>query len=723
MDNLIKLNDWKIRRFLIFVLSIQIAFWSIQFFDTNFYVEFILTLIYITFIPGVTLLRILRIYKVDNIETIVYSIGLSISMLMFIGLFMNTVYPFLGIDKPISIRYIIITLGLFTSILFIISFIRDKETLKDEESHERYKFMTKMSFTTSTKLVIILLISIFLSSIYGTYLANFYQDNFVLMLMISLIAITVILITTMNITEKILPISIFIISLSLLYHDALISSYITGWDIQTEYYLSNLVLNNSLWDMTIGSNVNAMLSIVMLAPIFVLLYNMKLIWIFKVIFPILFSLVPVGLFKVFQKQTNDKVAFLSCFYFMSMLTFYSEMISLGRQQIAELFLVLILVAMTSENINNTNKAIMYMIFGISLIVSHYGLSYIFLFSMIVIYLFFSRIYGRDIVSHRFIFLYIIFALTWYIYVADSSIVLTIAKIGNHIKESIFELFNPNSVEGMNTIVRKEVSPMREITKYLNIITQFFIMIGIFMIAKYKYIFEKMKLNFQFQKNYMNFSYTNMMILILGIIVPFVASSLNTTRLYHIALIFLAPFSIIGGLTLTYLINIGVKNSLTMLSIFFAIFLLFNTGFMYVIKAEPSASISLNYTADNYARFSESEVTTAIWIKETKANKNDSKVYSDAYRDLLLSSMIGNSTSRKVERNYLVGNENEEEIITQPVQNNYIFLGNENIMNGKMTLLTRDYKRIKIDFKNSTFYNKILNMSKIYDTGDTQILLR
>ena len=133
MDNLIKLNDWKIRRFLIFVLSIQIAFWSIQFFDTNFYVEFILTLIYITFIPGVTILRILRIYKVDNIETIVYSIGLSISMLMFIGLFMNTVYPFLGIDKPISIRYIIITLGLFTSILFIISFIRDKETLKDEE--------------------------------------------------------------------------------------------------------------------------------------------------------------------------------------------------------------------------------------------------------------------------------------------------------------------------------------------------------------------------------------------------------------------------------------------------------------------------------------------------------------------------------------------------------------------------------------------------------------
>lgn len=134
------------------------------------------------------------------------------------------------------------------------------------------------------------------------------------------------------------------------------------------------------------SNVNAMLSVVMLAPIFSILYNIPLIWIYKIIYPILFSLVPIGLLKVFQKQTNDKVAFLSCFYFISILTYYSEMISLARQQIAELFLVIIIVVMLDENLTLTNKAIMYTIFGFSLAVSHYGLYYLFIFSLLLLYI-------------------------------------------------------------------------------------------------------------------------------------------------------------------------------------------------------------------------------------------------------------------------------------------------------------------------------------------------
>ena len=148
--------------------------------------------------------------------------------------------------------------------------------------------------------------------------------------------------------------------------------------------------------------------------------------------------------------------------------------------------------------------------------------------------------------------------------------------------------------------------------------------------------------------------------------------------------------------------------------------------MYVINKEPSASISLNYTAD-YPKFNEPEVSTAIWIKEKikeiDPNKNGSIVYSDAYRDLLLSGMIGNLTSGIGERNYLVGNETSGTVITQPLPNSYIFLGEENIRNGRMTLLTREYKHIDIDLKNSVFYDAVLNMSKVYDAGYVQVLLK
>ncbi len=723
-----KFKDWKYIRFLIIVLYIQFAFWLLQIFDFPIFgvAKYIITSIYLLFIPGVIILRILKI-QLDNIEKILYSVGISISTLMFIGFFMNMTYPLMGINKPISIKYLIITLGLFISILLIIMYEVEKKRKERREYEIKKEYeikIEKIFYISTSKIILILLLLIFSLSILGTYVANYYQVNILLMIMLFLIVMTSIFIMIKKPTQNIYYISIFIMSLSLLYQRSLISSYLTGWDIHSEFYLSNLVLTNSLWNIHIISNVNAMLSIVMLAPIFSILYNIDLIWVYKTIYPILFSLVPIGLFKVFQKQTNDKIAFLSCFFFISILTYYAEMISLARQEIAELFLVLMMLVMISENLSRTNKVMLYIIFGFSFAVSHYGMSYLFLFSIIFIYLIFPKKSKNDVIfTSKFVLLFSIFTLTWYVYVAEGSAIIAATRLGNHLKDSISELLNPQTVEGMNVILRNELSPMRQITKYLFIVTQIFIGLGIF--STISSILD-IKKKFQFKKNYLNFSYINMLILILGIAVPYVASTLNSTRLFQIATIFLAPFSVIGGfIVINYTTRIGIENSLIILSIlFFSLFLLFNSGFIYEIAKEPSSSIALNYTAD-YPRFNEAEVLTAYWIKENIIEKrkeniieknitveNDPKVYSDEYRDLLLSGMIG-------EKNYLIGE--GEEIITKPLPNSFIFLGKENIQNERMTVLTRNYKTHSIDLKNSIYYKKFSNMNIIYDSGFSQIM--
>ena len=95
----------------------------------------------------------------------------------------------------------------------------------------------------------------------------------------------------------------FIISLSLLLHTSLISSYIWGADINTEYIYSNLVLVNSHWNWTITNDVNAMLSIVMIAPIYSVFLNLNLVWLLKIVYPTLFELVTLVLFIIFKKVT------------------------------------------------------------------------------------------------------------------------------------------------------------------------------------------------------------------------------------------------------------------------------------------------------------------------------------------------------------------------------------------------------------------------------------
>ncbi|MCK4733687.1 MAG: DUF2206 domain-containing protein, partial [Methanophagales archaeon] len=373
-----QMNDWEIGKFLKLVLAIQFAVWSMIGLDAaGFQIPILrqfIGFIYLTFIPGILILRILKLHKLGNIETLLYTVGLSIATLMFTGLFMNTVYPLFGISGPISITPLIITISILVLVLCILSYIRDKDFSEPS--------FIDVGNVLSPPALFLCLIPFF--AIFGTYMVNFHHNNILLMFLIIIIALIVLLIGFDKfIPKNLYPLAVFVIAISFLYHRSLISMYIIGWDIHTEYYLANLVIGNSYWDSTIFSTVNAMLSITMLAPIFSDICSMSLTWVFKTIYPLLFSLVPLGLYRIFQKQTDDKIAFLSIFFFMSMVRFYSPM---PRQNIAEFYLVLLILSLIDKDINKIKRSVLFIVFGVSLAISHYGTSYIYMFCLIVAWL-------------------------------------------------------------------------------------------------------------------------------------------------------------------------------------------------------------------------------------------------------------------------------------------------------------------------------------------------
>ena len=118
------------------------------------------------------------------------------------------------------------------------------------------------------------------------------------------------------------------------------------------------------------------------------------------------------------------------------------------------------------------------------------------------------------------------------------------------------------------------------------------------------------------------------ILILSIVLPFFASALNVTRIYHIALIFLAPFLIIGGKQIFEIINIFskkisnrklIKNPFILLSFFVAVFFLFNVGFISQITQNQPSSFSFNNNL-NTPEFNQMDVIGADWIVNHQYHK-------------------------------------------------------------------------------------------------------
>lgn len=125
------MNDWEIKKCLRICLVIPLATLGLiglaaLGFDIPGLRQ-IVGFVFLTLIPGILILRIIKIHNVGVIESLVYSVGLSLAFVMFGGVFANFVLPLVGVSRPISALPITTTLVVFTLILGAIAYRRDKD--------------------------------------------------------------------------------------------------------------------------------------------------------------------------------------------------------------------------------------------------------------------------------------------------------------------------------------------------------------------------------------------------------------------------------------------------------------------------------------------------------------------------------------------------------------------------------------------------------------------
>jgi len=725
VTNSLQMNDWEIKKFLKVVLGIQLAMWgTIGLECLGLQIPLIrqfIGFIYLTFVPGFLILRILKLHKLEVINVILYTVGLSIAFLLFVGLFINTLYPYFGVSKPISLFPIMVTLTMAITVLCVLAYKIDK-SFSNPVTHIDIKSLL------SPPALFLMLLPFF--AIFGTYLVNFYNNNVLLMILIPVIALIPILIAFDRfIPRKLYPLAIFVIAISLLYHNSLFSMHLVEWaDLSWEYYSASTVLANFKWNPNIYGNMNTCLSINILAPFFTIVCNLNLVWVFKIIYPLIFSIVPLGIYCFVRPQANRKIAFLSSFLFMSMYTFYTAMLGLARQQIAEIFLALVLLLLVGNIAAKQIRLLLAIVFASSIVMSHYGLSSIFLLIVVgaSIVLVFLNLHAKNqcrlrVLNSTFVMFYVVFILAWHMYLSSSSTLISVTNIGNTILKNFTVFFlNPEATQGLGILIEKTTA-VGSIHKALHLATQFFIVVAVLTslinLVKWK------KSNFA--KEYLALSVPTLGMLIAGIIVPYFASTVNTERLYHMGLLLLSPFSVVGGIwvfgKLSKLVKriirrdwLTYQNKYTVrtLSIFFSIYLLFNCGVINQIAGTPSSTV-LNVTDPKLRRtnFNNQDIFAAKLLNDV--TKGGNKIYADKEYAHLFTMYRGDYLSFK----------GEEKVITPLLPDTYIFFGTNNVKNERLRLSDPKSPRLKqtiVSTKTSKFYNDVLNNNKIYNNGNSEI---
>lgn len=649
MKNVFKLYELEIKKFIILITSIQfliIFSYGLDVLDINIpLISGLITFVYLLFVPGLLIIRIINLENLNNIESLLYTVGLSISAVIFIGFFLNIISPIFNF-LPFSTTSLIITFSIFTAVMISISY------LKDNNSSSIGSINLKFSPIFFVFLLPFL-------SVFGTYLMNIYNQNIILMALMILIVLIVILVAYDKISDDYFPVIIFLIAITLLFHTWLTSTYMWGRDIHSELFFSKLVYYNLYWDKSISTNTNSMLVITIFAPIFSKISCLTLESVYKVIFPTIFALIPLGVFEVVKKQFDSKIAFLAAFFFIS-IAFYDITIISSKQLFAEFFIILSLLILIQKK--SIKFSVLLIIFSVLVIVSHYGTSYIYILSLMItvvmimamnisrsnsiISKFRNRFFWHDHIKEvhvkfnnltvNFVLLFIVIAIGWYLYGSSASIFDTFVNSGQHIYSSIFsELLDPNSAEGLKMISTNPLSLSGQIHKYLMLSTQFFIIFGILGVLLFG---KKEQWNIRYE--FIAFSLSGIIILIFSIIVPNFSNQIYTLRLYQITLLFLSPFCIIGGIHFFQIIGTfmkvsllrNVKNPTKIVSLILIILFLFQIGFIGEIINDPSSiplsknsmvNSNINEKINFYYDYNvyEQDMYSAKWFSDKTYNEN------------------------------------------------------------------------------------------------------
>jgi uncharacterized membrane protein len=597
--------------------------------------------VFLSFIPGFLLLKVFKANALSLLKTALYSVGLSLAFLMFFGLLLNTLLPILGISTPLSTASIVVSVSSVTLVLSGILYRKSEpENQPEIPNPQRFKQWMPASF---------LLAGILILTVLGAELANFFNNTLILMVLVGVISVFVIgTFSKRFFPPKTYPLALFAVAFFLLLGTSLISNYIIGVDIQFETYFAQLTSINSIWNWTIPQAYNGMLSVTILPTIFSKFMNFDVTWIFKVAYPLIYALVPVTLFLAYRKQTNPKVAFLAVFLFMSMDTFYLQMLGLARQMIAEVFFALMILLLVEEKLSITKKRVLFMVFGVGLIVSHYSLAYLFVL-YIAVTLLFSRLFRRPgdnsaavinpVVGAGFIGV----TLAWNLLVTPASfnsLVTFVTYVANQIQS-----LAPSP--GVGGLMPTYLSPIHEVSKYLFLLLQGLIIVGFFGLLIRR---KKSK----FSPEYAAMCIASLSLLIVSMLVPsFATAGLNVTRFYHLALFFLAPLCITGvtfALGLAAKIKLKIfpsnvkpkrtisrnlkKTWLFLATILLVAFFLFQVGFIYEINNDVPTSISLsknrmgNWTSYlNQLYIKPQEISASGWF--LAYYNNETLVFGDA----------------------------------------------------------------------------------------------
>jgi len=379
---------------------------------------------------------------------------------------------------------------------------------------------------------------------------------------------------------------------------------------------------------------NSMLSVTILPQIYSGIMAIDPTSTFKLLYPLIAVFILLALYSLYRTQVSKTESILSVFFFVSVFLGVGGM-GPDKQIVAMLFYLLIFFLFFNRELVPWEKHILLIIFGASIVVSHYSLSYIFIFlifSAWFVSLIMKKPSGK--ISLTMCILFLVMAFSWYMFVSGSGPFTDFMRFANNIYSNFvtdfFNLSSRSSTVLAGIGLQSAQSPLHQIGRYVFYLTEALIVLGLLKLIS-------QRRNLKFDAEFIVLSVLNLVILAMTVAVPLLAGSFRAERFYEIAVLFLSPMAILGIKAVS---EIGQKlwrrpTFPGLALIILVVFFMFQSSFVYAITGDVTWAVEMSMYNPNRLSLSnqfvwQGEVVGGQWITKYMPIDEESIVFSDVY---------------------------------------------------------------------------------------------
>ncbi len=565
------------------------------------------------FIPGFLTAEIMRIKSESIVKKLIIYFGLSLAFLLLGGLSANYALPEIGYSAPLATTPLTITLSIIIYAMCIVARVRNGGVANPFSGHlQRTSRRDLLSFW------ILAPIAFPVMGILGTRLMVTNNSNHLLLAMYILMAAyaAIMLWKRNKIPQAAIPLSIWMIALSVILSHSMSSNYVVGGDIYTEFESFLYVWDAGIWSrIDVPESIHSLyfsLGVSFLPTVIKSVSGISHLAVFRIACPLFMSIIPLTVYFILRRYFQPRQLFIVAIFTIAQIPFLILLSSHIRVGVSTVFIMLAFMMMFDEELPTWQRIGPFMMLEACAVMTYYAAPIIFLFFMALLWLV-PQALGKRLRLYRVVSITAILLLAgliflWWGQMTDTGLDLYTQYAVNTI-ENLSNLFvmemRSNVVQ---TMLQPEASTASLVTTIIN--NAGFLLLGIGVIGA---LFIA-RFRDRLPKGYNIVLGAAILPLIATIVLPYMSIGYGADRLFVQVLPLLAPAFVLGYQVM--LKPLAEKRRLQLMSAFLALLIVSNSYLLHFVLGghgtevfdKNSPRYALLYTKDN-------EIAASNWADD------------------------------------------------------------------------------------------------------------